>query len=74
MMFNCVFICQGHFFAKEDAYHVDPVDDHFPGAKLDYDHIIYRLSDMDEDLFVFVSGPRLTLEVGNIRIQSQDPC
>ena len=39
-------------YSGNEVFHIEPADDHFGNATLDFDHILYRRSDTTEDLFV----------------------
>ena len=40
---------RGVVYTEDDTYHIDPAEEHFPGESVDFDHVIYRLSDMAFD-------------------------
>ena len=43
----------GFVYTRTETFHIDPVEDHYETADgLGFDHIIYRLSDMDFKPFV----------------------
>ena len=51
----------GYIYTRTETYHIDPVDDHFGDAALDFDHVIYRLSDMNVDLCDVLPSAALAL-------------
>ena len=40
---------RGVVYTETETYHIDPAEDHFGGESVDFDHVIYRLSDMSFD-------------------------